>query len=103
MLCRYMERKINLIPEEDDRGLMNVFDLEYYLLESDSCQPDINPGEKVFGFEIVKRSGGATESHIVKNFCFAREIAKNILIKLADNTVTPVGLPFILDDLLGEL
>jgi len=81
---------------------INDVKLEYYLTESDfSIEPDLIPS-KVYGIEIIKRSGSSVDVHKVRNIGFCRECTRNILNTLARNTVTPVSVPFVLDDILGS-
>ncbi len=102
MLNRSLEKRIELSNNEDLQGRKNSIELEYYLLESTLSDSEELTGKKAYGIEIVKKvSDTDIESKMVKNLLCCRESTRKILDKLADNTVTPVGLPFILDDMIG--
>jgi len=76
--------------------------LEYYLIESDYSQSYGCAGDKVYGIEIVKKDNEYyAESEIIRNLSNSKEDTKGILSLLARNTVTPVGLPSVLDDLMA--
>lgn len=102
MSNRYLQKKVALIPDDSMLVWENSIELEYYLLESEENDLDEMVCSKVYGVEIVKRTNRAeVEAEIVKNLSNSLENAKNLLCKLANNTVTPVGLPFVLDDIIG--
>lgn len=76
--------------------------VEYYLVKSDSEGIYGYLGDKVYGIEISKRERDTyAESEIVKNLYNSREKALNVLRVLADNSVTPTGLSFVLDDIMA--
>ena len=98
-----LERTVKLIPEDKYWGLKESFDLEYYLLESEIKGFDELEGKKAYGFEIVKKpTKGKSESCSVTNFSCCKESTSRVLNSLAESTVTPISLHFILDDILGE-
>lgn len=102
MMNKLLEKKVELLPEEDVAGNKSPIKLEYYLLESDLDDMDELSGKKVFGGEIIKKVDGMNdEMKFVRNLSCCIENTKAVIGKLAENTVTPVTLPFILDDLLG--
>lgn len=102
MICKYFEKKIELLPDENDEMLKSPIILEYYLLESKIFKEEEFPGDEVYGIEIIKRASNKNiEIGCIRNFSHNKETAKQMLYKLADNTVTPVGLPFVLDDIIG--
>lgn len=102
MMSKCLEKKVELIPEQNNCDCVNPFELEYYLVESEMDDKDELTGVEVYGIEIIKKIDNVNvESSFVKNFTCCREYAKKIVDKLAYNTVTPVGLPFVLDDILG--
>jgi len=99
MLCKCLEKKIELIPDETEEGQNNSFELEYYLLESNDIEHN---GESIYGFEIIKKKNNVkVENEKVRNFSYCRQNTRKVLQKLADNLVTPVELLFILDDMVG--
>lgn len=102
MINRYLEKKIALTPEENLMDINKPFELEYYLLESETKEIEGMSIQKVYGIEVVKREDNMdVERKVIRDFSCCRENTKKILDKLAVNTVTPVGLPFILDDMIG--
>ncbi len=99
MTKRYLERQEYVANKEDMTN--NELMLEYYLLECEyTGDPDFIP-QKTYGIEIVKLTGSTVEKYAVENFAFCRECTRNVLNMLAKNTVTPVSMPFILDDICG--
>jgi len=102
MISRILEKKVDLTTNEETINLKQPIELEYYLLESESTDIEELSGKKVFGIEIIKRTGsGNLETESVRNFSCCRESTRSVLDKLARNTVTPLCLQFILDDMLG--
>jgi len=102
MISRCLEKKVELIPDEELVEMKNSIELEYYLVESEISDLDELKGEKVYGIEIVKKAiDMPVERQVVRNLSCCRESARSMLDKLAYNTVTPVELPFILDDIIG--
>ncbi len=101
-MIKYLEKKIEILTNEDSGDLKQNMELEYYLIESDINGFDGISEEKVYGIEIIKKMEEERyECEMVKNYSCCADSVKSVLKKLASNTVTPVGLPFILDDLLG--
>lgn len=102
MIEKYLEKKVELGFVETLKGCKNPIELEYYLLESNINDIDELKGKKVYGVEIIKKVNDIrVENNSVQNLFCCKESTKYILNKLANNTVTPVGLPFILDDIIG--
>lgn len=108
MISKCLEKTIQLIPDELNNGINNAFKLEYYLVESENSEiheygPELDSeSERVFGIEVVKReNSGKMESKLICNYSNSKKNAMDILNKMAENTVTPVSLPFVLDDLIG--
>lgn len=101
MITKHLKRKLKLNKESD--SLYNIpMELEYYLIESKLDYTDDLSGEKVYGIGIVKRiSETSFEENIVHNFSCCINETSELIDKMADNTVTPVSLRTILDDLLG--
>ncbi|MCR4437035.1 MAG: DUF6514 family protein [Clostridiales bacterium] len=102
MICKYLEKKIELLPGEDTKDCANPIELEYYLLESEENELNHVSGNKIYGIEIVKKvSEWELECETIKNYSIYKDNTREILNKLANNAVTPIELQFILDDLLG--
>jgi len=101
MLSKYLESRVEVNLNEESLA-NNRMQLEYYLIESDYSRSYDCCGDKVYGIEIVKKENDYhAESEIIKNLSSNRENTKGILSILAKNTVTPIGLPSILDDLMA--
>lgn len=94
--CKEAEREIL----DETQG--NKMELEYYLLISETDDIETDVIHKTYGVEIVmKVKGLSSESKILENIHTDMERMKKLIGLLADNTVTPVTLPYIVDDLLG--
>lgn len=102
MICKYLESSVSIISEEQDLNKGKGIQLEYYLLESDAAYADGTGIEKKYGIQIIKKeNSGATEEEIITDICNDRSKAIEILDRIARNTVTPMELKFILDDMVG--
>lgn len=101
MLSKYLESKVELdLSEGKDKD--GKIQLEYYLIESEFAYSYDCSGDKVYGIEIIKKdSDYHAESEIVRNLSNSKESTKGILNILAKNTVTPIELSFVLDDLMA--
>jgi hypothetical protein len=101
MLSKYLESSVELDLTEG-RITNSKIQLEYYLIESEFSQSYDCCGDKVYGIEIVKKeSDYHAESEIVRNLSNSKENTKGILSILAKNTVTPLELSSVLDDLMA--
>ena len=99
MISKFLEKRIEIIPQEIKDGLGNPMELEYYLVE---CNSEFNEAEKGFGVEIImKNKGIVSESIMVSDIFTTREHSEDLIRKLFENSVTPVSLPYILDDMIG--
>lgn len=102
MIRKCLEKKVKMIPDEQSTEFAAPFELEYYLIESDITHPDELMQDKVYGVEIVKKNvNEKVEREIIKDLSCCRKNTENILNKLVNNTVTPVCLSHILDDIIG--
>jgi len=102
MIKKVLEKKIELTPCEHLKDIEYPIKLEYYITESELNDFDELSGETVYGVEIVKiLEGNHTEKKSILNYSFCKESTKQILHKLANNSVTPIGLHFVIDDLIG--
>ena len=117
MVSKFLEKQVEIVLDGSMHRGENSLELEYYLLESDSAgcadeQPprlangmghDERKPQKAYGIEIVKKHLGIlNERKQFENIFSTREKTKKLLELLAENTVTPSALPYILDDLLGQ-
>lgn len=102
VISKILEKKVKLTPDDKGVEFEKPIELEYYLIESKSDDCDELKGKKVYGFEIVKRIlNKESERKLIKNFSCCKKSTKDVLDKLINNTVTPVTLDFIIDDILG--
>jgi hypothetical protein len=99
MILKRLKEKVEVFVREYPRNL----GLEYYLLESEDkedyyCIEDCAG----YGIEIVKIfKNKPVEKISFTNVTPNKEDAMDIIDILARNTVTPMELPYILDDLVG--
>jgi len=101
MSYKLLEKSIKVECEMYKNEPGNDFELEYYLLENDVKDSEIK-ANKVYGVEIVKKlNDGSTEIERFENIYTSSEEARELIGKLAANTVTPLSLPYILEDLIG--
>lgn len=105
MVCKYLEKKLILVPEDMDEEFKRTIELDYYLLESEASDSDFVElkEKKIYGIEIVKKvDSKEIENKVVRNFSCCRDNAMQTVNRLAKNTVTPMAMSYILDDILGE-
>ncbi len=101
MISKFLEKRIEIIPQEITEDPGNPLELEYYLVECDSKE-EYNEPQRGYGIEIIKKDNGKVlESILIRNIYSKREKSESLIRKLFVNSVTPVSLPYILDDLLG--
>ena len=101
MISKYLESKVEVELNEGIK-VNGKLQLEYYLIESEHNQGFDCCGDKVYGIEIVKKDNDYyAESEIIRNLSNSKEDTKGILSILAKNTVTPIGLSSVIDDLMA--
>ncbi|HHW31820.1 MAG TPA: hypothetical protein GXX20_09150 [Clostridiaceae bacterium] len=109
MMSKYLEKKVIVFFDGENNKEKDLMELEYYLTESDEFEPDEIESynleiDKQYGVEIVKIVNGTMiENKLIKNLTNCRDQALEVLKKLIYNTVTPMSMLPILDDLLGAL
>ncbi len=102
MICKFFEKHVVVEGSECDQKIMNNMELDYYLLESESDDTDMQEIQKAYGVEIIKKQiGRPDERKQYKSIFLSKDRAKSLIELLAEQTVTPSTLPYILDDLLG--
>jgi hypothetical protein len=100
MSCKLLERYMEAEREIIDEARGGKMELEYYLLTSETDDCDSDGIIKTYGIEIVKKVQGLpSESAGFENIHPDRDRIKKIIGMLADNTVTPISLQDILEDL----
>jgi len=102
MVSKFLEKKVEIEYDEFHKRPSGTLELEYYLLESEEAKVGDQGIEKTYGVEILKKHNGIlNEMKQFENIFNTREQTRGLVELLADNTVTPSTLPYILDDLLG--
>lgn len=100
MSCKLLEKSREAERELFDEAQGSRMQLEYYLLTSETDEYEKDAVQMTYGIEIVKRMEGfPDETMKFENVHTDRERIRKIISLLADNTVTPVCLPDILEDL----
>ncbi|WP_058486799.1 DUF6514 family protein [Defluviitalea phaphyphila] len=79
--------------------------LEYFLLEREG--KELSNTKKSYGIEIVKKCDHLgqivyTETDYIDYITYEKEKAKQIINKLIANSVTPVTMSYVIDDLMDE-
>lgn len=105
MVMKYLESCVALELDEVIQEENKQIELEYYLVEREEYSNQNSVGKK-YGIEIVKKSIAGNdrmklESEYISDVSYCREDAKRILDILARNSVTPVVLAFVMDDIIG--
>jgi hypothetical protein len=102
MFKKYMERKFS-VDSYDGVRLDPPIDLEYYLIENDPADSHVYDDScKAYGMGIVRKIGDSCfEEKMVRHYSNCPVETRNVLVILADNSVTPCCMLQVLDDLLG--
>ena len=102
MIKRNLEKEVLLTNDENNLLINSPIKLEYYLLESEIKEIDELKGQTAYGIEIVKKVNGENEeAKSFRNILCCEDSIRNLLNKLALNTVTPISLAYVLDDMIG--
>lgn len=102
MVSKFLEKRVEIECCESGYQKENTLELEYYLLESVTDDIDDNGIQKTYGVEIKKKQHGVSgESSRFRNVFPSREKTMSLIELLAEQTVTPSTLAYIMDDLLG--
>jgi hypothetical protein len=103
IMKKRLKDKITLSPNENAINTENNINLEYYILESETEESNVFFGIRYYGVEIVKKHNQLEiEKNSIYNVCCNENNAHNLLNRLIVNKVTPIELPFVLDNILGE-
>lgn len=101
MTKMYLEKRL-LLEGSEETDLDFPIELEYYLVESDISAPEVSDGKKVYGIGIIKKTNEeCSESSLIADFSCCISRTKEVLGKLVSNSVTPVALNYILEDIVG--
>ncbi len=101
MSCKLLEKSQEAEREVYDEVRGSRIQLEYYLLTSETDEYGNDPALMTYGIEIVKRVEGVpSETMVFEDIHPDKEKIRSIICLLADNTVTPVSLPEILEDII---
>ena len=112
---RFFEKHVEIVRNDNSQIPEATLNLDYYLLESEREKEivkciDTVTGDviikkeicKLYGVEIVKRQTGAPDEKQGYEDVFQnKEKARKLVHMLADHTVTPSTLAYVLDDLIG--
>lgn len=102
MIFRFFEKHVEVDRNECGQKSKDRMELDYYLLESEYDDADVQGAQKIYGVEIIKKQNGiADEQKQYRNIYPNKERAKKLIELLAEQTVTPSTLSYILDDLIG--
>ncbi|MDP4094945.1 MAG: DUF6514 family protein [Bacillota bacterium] len=102
MYTKYLFHRIKLSNREFP-GLERPLVLEYYMLESEVDYISELAGKKVYGVSVVKKVGkDCFEGDEIRNLSCSFNNTKQLLKTLSINKVTPVGLKFVLEDMIGD-
>lgn len=114
-MTKFFERHVEIERNDNSQIPETTLDLDYYLLESErerqivKCIDEVTGNAitqkeicKSYGVEIVKRQSGAPdEKQRYEDVFQNKERTQKLIQMLADQTVTPSTLAYILDDLIG--
>lgn len=102
MIFRFFEKHVEVERSEFNWNSNDRIELDYYLLESEFDDADVQGAHRGYGVEIImKQNGIEEEQKQYRNIYTNRDSAKQLIGLLADQTVTPSSLSYVLDDLIG--
>lgn len=102
MICKFFEKHVLVEGTECGQKIKNEMELDYYLLESRYDDDDNQEIQKAYGVEIIKKQNGKPDEKKHYESIFpSRDKAKSLIELLAEQTVTPSTLSYVLDDILG--
>lgn len=101
MISKSLQRRI-VLDSNQDSNVDKDFELEYYLTESNIENGNIHSNSYVYGVEIVKKENNLlVEKKLFSDISINKEETETIIHKLAGNSVTPMALPYVLDNIIG--
>lgn len=102
MTNMYLVKRLQLECGEDVDPDCPV-ELEYYLAESENDYSDEATRTKIYGIGITKKTGEEyNEGMLIIDFSSCIIRTKEVLKKLANNSVTPVALQSVLEDFVNS-
>lgn len=102
MLFKFFEKHVEVDRSDSEQKSKDRMELDYYLLESECDDADVQGTEKNYGVEIIMKQDGFEDEHKqYRNIYSSKEKTKKLIALLAEQTVTPSSLSYILDDLIG--
>lgn len=111
MVSKHLKKRMDISMEEYLLDFNESISLEYYLLEcNDNPECEDNENNKGiyayagYGVEVIKiLNDKPVESNSFNNITHCKQAAIDIIDILARNTVTPIELPYVLDNIIGVL
>ncbi|NJD04268.1 MAG: hypothetical protein FIA99_17115 [Ruminiclostridium sp.] len=100
MTNMYLENKL-LLESGEEVDLDCPIELEYYLVESEISALEELAGKRIYGIGIIKKTvKECCEGELVPDFSCCITRTKEVLKKLASNSVTPIALHSVLEDII---
>ncbi len=97
----YLENRL-LLENGEEAELDCPFELEYYLVESDIAAQDGPGAKKIYGIGIIKKTKEeCSEGKLIADFSCSIVRTKEVINKLISNSVTPIALHYVLEDIIG--
>lgn len=98
---KLLERKLKLGGDAEGK-LENQTELEYYLTEDEADSDFELAGLTIYGVYVAKKVNSLyVEEEVIRDFSSCPETTRQLIVKLAENSVTPVGLKYVVEDLIG--
>ena len=96
----YLENRL-VLEDTENKTMVAPIELEYYLVESEFSSLDGPAGIKIYGIGIIKKTNDKhSEGEMIVDFSSSIHQTREVLGKLAGNSVTPVALKSILEDMI---
>lgn len=93
-MTRKIYRETRQLVTEDERS----YKLNYFLTQKNGVDTE----RTIYGIAVTKESSGILEEDMVDNLSYDQDQVDDILVKLANNLVTPLCLVEVLDGLMTE-
>ena len=98
MISKKLEKAVFVSELENNCNLVEESEIEYYLLETEN---DLLGTKRSYGIEVINKKNNLIESQIIMDFSNKVNYTRSFIKKLADNSVTPTELSYIIDHYLG--